>query len=147
MTIVAQKKQPKRDITAAKDGFVSSTNGKLHLYKSAGGFEGAPNNGNPVRTQKRLELQDDGSGSRIKFAIRGKHYDFYEHGKKICTVSKITWDRLMGDSVFPSEIPALMCKKKEARKTGRPAFFSHHFPFQVEIFDHGAKHGTKDHNF
>ena len=113
MTIVAQKKQPKRDITAAKDGFVSSTNGKLHLYKSAGGFEGAPNNGNPVRAQKRLELQDDGSGSRIKFAIRGKHYDFYEHGKKICTVSKITWDRLMGDGVLPSEIPAMMCRKVE----------------------------------
>jgi|SRR3989344_3261238 len=80
-------------------------NAQMKLYKQ------------PAETQKKqrkpLELHDDGSGSHIRYGIRGNKYEFYEHGKKICTVDRGTWDRLMGDGVLPSEIPAMMCRKVE----------------------------------
>lgn len=66
---------------------------------------------------RKTELHEDGSGSPIKFGIRGNNYEFYKHGKKICTVDKGTWDRLMVDNVLPSEIPAMMCKKIERQRS------------------------------
>lgn len=95
----------------------------------------------------KIDIQYDGSKSSIGYScnMRSGKYTFWEHGKRILTITKAEWDRLMDGGALPSEIPALLKPKKEEQKVGSITnFFHHHMHGHDDYTDSGERRFFED---